>query len=140
MNGARPGTLGATRVCPHCKATVLESAAICPGCRHHLRFSSTGTPAEPASGYSALNVEGTIRHLRSADPCEYCIVVDVRDERGEPLARQVISVGLLQPGEARRLNLSVDLIPAKAAAPKAPSAPAVAPQAAAGPSGRSRTP
>jgi hypothetical protein len=140
MNGARPGTPGATRVCPHCKATVLESAAICPGCRHHLRFSGTGTPAEPASGYSALNVEGTIRHQRSADPCEYCIVVDVRNERGEPVARQVISVGLLQPGEARRLNLSVELIPAKSAAPRPVPAPVVAPPPAAAPTSRAQKP
>ena len=29
---------GATRTCPHCRATILESAIVCPGCRHHLRF------------------------------------------------------------------------------------------------------
>ncbi len=138
MNGARPGTPGATRVCPHCKATVLESAAICPGCRHHLRFSSTGTPAEPASGYSALCVEGTIRHQRAADPCEYCIVVEVRNEQGEPVTRQVIGVGVLQPGEARRLNLSVDLVPARTAAPT--PAPQPARSAAAAPAGFARKP
>ena len=31
-------TVGRTRVCPHCKATILESAAVCPQCKHHLRF------------------------------------------------------------------------------------------------------
>jgi hypothetical protein len=140
MNGARPGTPGATRACPHCRAIVLESAAICPGCRHHLRFSGAGSAAEIAPGYSALNVEGTIRHLRSADPCEYCVVVDVRNERGEPVTRQVINVGLLQPGESRRLNLSVDLVPAKAATPRVPSPQAAATAPAAGPAGLSRKP
>jgi hypothetical protein len=138
MNGARPGTPGATRVCPHCKATVLESASICPGCRHHLRFSSSGTPAESASGYSALCVDGTIRHQRAADPCEYCVVVEVRNEQGEPVTRQVISVGVLQPGEARRLNLSVDLIPSRSSAPKPAPQPALA--AAAAPAGFARKP
>jgi hypothetical protein len=140
MNAARPGTPGAARICPHCRATVLESAAICPVCRHHLRFSSTGAPAEAASGYSALNIEGTIRHLRSADACEYCIVVDVRDEHGEAVARQVINVGLLQPGEARRLSLSVDLVPAKAANARLPAQPAAATGAAAVPAGVARKP
>jgi hypothetical protein len=140
MNGGRPGTPGATRVCPHCKATVLESAAICPICRHHLRFSGTLTPAEPASGYSALNIEGTIRHLQPADACEFCIVVDVRNERGDAVARQVVSVGLLQPGESRRLNLSVDLIPAKAATTKLPPQPAAALGPAAIPAGVARKP
>ena len=38
MSAARPGTAGATRVCPHCKATILESASVCPACRGHLRY------------------------------------------------------------------------------------------------------
>jgi len=45
MSSMRSGTPGATRVCPHCKATVLETAAICPGCRHHLRFSTDAAQA-----------------------------------------------------------------------------------------------
>ena len=38
MSTARVGAPGATRSCPHCKATILESANVCPICRHHLRF------------------------------------------------------------------------------------------------------
>jgi len=39
MNVAsRPVAAGKTRTCPHCKATILESLSICPGCLHHLRF------------------------------------------------------------------------------------------------------
>jgi hypothetical protein len=131
MSAVRPGSPGATRVCPHCKATVLESAAVCPGCHHHLRFSGSGAP-NPDETYSALSVDGTISHQASGEPCEYCIVVDVRSERGEPLVRQVVGVGVLQPGDLRRVNVSIDMMPvrtsaaAKAAA-KAASAPAPAP-------------
>ena len=42
MAASRPSTLGASRVCPHCKATVLQSAAKCPSCQHHLRFNTVG--------------------------------------------------------------------------------------------------
>ena len=62
MSAARPGNLGATRVCPHCKATVLENSAVCPGCRHHLRFN-TGSSAHTVAeeGYCALDVDGNFR-------------------------------------------------------------------------------
>ncbi len=124
MNAARPGSPGATRSCPHCKATVLESAAICPGCRHHLRFSGAGTQVEAAAGYSALAIEGTVTHQRSNEPCEYSVVVEIRNDRGEPTVRHVIGVGVLQAGETRRVQLSVELTPARAALKPAIAAPA----------------
>ena len=49
MNAARPGTAGATRDCPHCKATILDSAAVCPACRGHLRFDSAAAAATAAA-------------------------------------------------------------------------------------------
>jgi hypothetical protein len=100
-------------MCPHCKATVLESAAVCPGCRHHLRFGGAGQTLEPGEGYCALSVDGTIAHTKSSEPCEYCVVLDVRDDRGEQLTRQVVGVGVLQSGERRRLNLSVEMLPVR---------------------------
>ncbi|HLK71873.1 MAG TPA: hypothetical protein VKT19_07945 [Steroidobacteraceae bacterium] len=109
MSTLRAGQPGATRLCPHCKATVLESASICPGCRHHLRFSGGLQLAEES--YTALSVDGTIAHRQSAHPCEYCIVLDISNERGEQVMRQVVGVGALQPGELRRLNLSVQMLP-----------------------------
>jgi RNA polymerase subunit RPABC4/transcription elongation factor Spt4 len=112
MSSVRPGNLGATRVCPHCKATVLENSAVCPGCRHHLRFN-TGTQVVTDDTYSALDVEGTIRHRVASDPCEYCVVLDVRNERGEQVVRQVVGVGVLQPGEARHLHVAVDMLPVR---------------------------
>jgi len=114
MSSLRSGTPGATRVCPHCKATVLETAAICPGCRHHLRFSSDAAPSE--EGYCALSVDGSIAHKVTTEPCEYFVVLDIRNERGEQLARQVVGVGVLQPGEVRRLNVSVGMRPVRAQA------------------------
>ena len=113
MSTVRSGSPGATRVCPHCKATVLESAAICPGCRHHLRFGGTAHPLEPGEGYCALSVDGTIAHTKANEPSEYCVVLDVRDDRGEQITRQVVGVGVLQGGEKRRLNVSVELMPVR---------------------------
>jgi len=114
MNSPRTGSPGATRVCPHCKATVLESAAVCPACRHHLRFSRNGMAPQAGEGYCALSVDGTIVHTPSTEPCEYCIVLDVRNDRGEQLTRQVVGVGVLRSGELRRLNVAVEMLPVRA--------------------------
>src|SRR5579863_8609432 len=127
MSLIRSGSPGATRVCPHCKATVLESAAVCPGCRHHLRFGGAGQVLDAGEGYCALSVDGTIAHTQASEPCEYCVVLDVKDDRGQQLTRQVVGVGVLQVGELRRLNVSVEMLPVRApVAAKAP-APAAAP-------------
>jgi len=113
MSVARAGTLGATRVCPHCKAVVLQSANICPGCQHHLRFNS-GSAEPQAESVSAMRIEGTIRHAASDESCEYCVVISITNERGEKIARQVVGVGALQPGENHKYSFSVDLMPARA--------------------------
>ncbi len=122
MNTLRAGQPGATRLCPHCKATVLESASICPGCRHHLRFSGGKQLAQES--FTALSVDGTIAHRQAAEPCEYCIVLDISNERGEQVMRQVVGVGALQPGELRRLNLSVQMLPLVTQAQRVATAPA----------------
>jgi hypothetical protein len=112
MSVARQGTLGATRICPHCRATVLQSASICPGCQHHLRFSSGN--AEPESkGISAMRIEGTIHHPVRDEQCEYCVVISITNERGEKVARHVVGVGALQPGERHKYTFSVDLMPTR---------------------------
>ena len=62
MNVAsRPSPTGKTRTCPHCKAVILESLSICPGCMHHLRFDSEAAKRQVAAT-SALKVEAIIRH------------------------------------------------------------------------------
>ncbi len=55
----RPGQAGATRACPHCKTTILDSATVCPSCRHYLRFDDKAQTVETTR---ALQVEGEIRH------------------------------------------------------------------------------
>ena len=112
MNATRPTTVGRTRVCPHCKATILDSAAVCPGCNHHLRFGKLA-PEYERTARSALRVEGTVRHPATAAPCEYSVVIEIRNERGEQVSRQVVGVGALQPQELRTFTFSVDLLSRK---------------------------
>ena len=112
MNGARPGTPGATRQCPHCRETVLESAITCPACRHYLRADAkTDAPAVPA--LTPLRIEGSIRHPGAGEPWEYTIVVTIRNERGEELAHKLIGVGALNPNEQRSFTLSVEAVAAR---------------------------
>lgn len=111
MSVARTGSVGATRICPHCKALVLQSANICPGCQHHLRFSSANAEPQPER-QPAMRIEGTIQHA-GGDECEYCVVVSITNEQGERIARQVVGVGALQPGERHNYSFSVDLIPVR---------------------------
>jgi hypothetical protein len=127
MSVARPSTVGATRICPHCKATVLQSANICPGCQHHLRFNTVN--AEPQTkALSAMRIEGSIHHAGAGEQCEYCVVVSITNSRGEKIARNVVGVGALQPGEKHQYSFSVELIPVRAP-PKVPPAAAKVPPA-----------
>ena len=104
---ARPAA-GKTRVCPHCKTTILESAGICPACQRYLRFDAD-KGQRPAADHSPLKVAGTIRHPEGADPWEYSVVFSVRNERGEEVTRQVVGVGALRPGEERSFSLTVEV-------------------------------
>lgn len=112
----RPGTAGATRSCPHCKATILESAVICPACKHYLRYDSAANPAKPHQ--VPLHVEGTIRHPANGDPWEYSIVLVIRDERGNEIGRQVVGVGAMHAGDERSFSLAVEVFEAKGAKPR----------------------
>lgn len=100
-------TPGKTRVCPHCKSIILDSASICPACRHHLRF---GQQAETraAKTYSAFHVEGTVQHgERTA--AEYSVVVTIRNGQGVEIKRHVIDVGAMKLDERRSFDLSVEV-------------------------------
>jgi hypothetical protein len=108
MSTTRAGAPGTTRSCPHCKATILESANVCPICRHHLRFDQRMTEnAHPS--FSVLRVEGTIRHPQVGEAWEYSMMLTIRNDRGEEIAREQIGVGALQPAEQRTFTLSVDV-------------------------------
>jgi hypothetical protein len=44
------------------------------------------------------------------------VVISITNERGEKIARQVVGVGALQPGEKHKYSFSVDLMPVRSAA------------------------
>ena len=113
MTTAHPGTAGATRTCPHCRETILESAGVCPACRHKLRFSEpTSASAAPAS--VPLRVEGSFRNPADSGAWEYSMVLTIRNERGEELAPKLVGVGAMLPDEQRTFTLSVEMNPASA--------------------------
>jgi hypothetical protein len=116
MSSARPGAPGATRACPHCRETILESAAVCPACRHYLRFVA-GSDAVPAPALTPLRIEGSIRHPAEGEPWEYTVVVSIRNDRGEEIAHKLIGVGALNPDEQRSFTLSVEALPARTRGP-----------------------
>jgi RNA polymerase subunit RPABC4/transcription elongation factor Spt4 len=105
----RAGSSGKTRSCPHCRATILESAAVCPACQHHLRFEARGRTAPQPAGQVALKVSGQISRGTTAGSGEYSVVVVIRDARGTEIARKVIGVGGLAPGEERSVDLTVEI-------------------------------
>lgn len=112
MSTVRPGSPGATRACPHCKETILESATACPSCRHHIRFDAEQVASEEPA-LSPLKIEGSIRQPAGADAWEYSVVVTIRDDRGQEIARKLIGVGAMLPNEQRTFTLAVEVVPAK---------------------------
>ena len=116
MSNVRPGTPGATRECPHCRETILESAGVCPACRHYLRFdaSADASEAPEAPALTPLRIEGSIRHPADGEPWEYTVVVSIRNNRGDEIARKLIGVGAMNPNEQRTFTLSVEAVWAKA--------------------------
>jgi len=126
---SRPVATGKTRTCPHCKAAILESLSVCPGCLHHLRFDQDAARRQVAAT-SALRVEAIIRHPPLEEAWEYFVVISVRNDKGEEVSRQVVNVGALQAAEKRTFSLSVEVLPPQAPPePRSaePQAPAVKP-------------
>ncbi len=116
-------TAGKTRTCPHCRATILDSATVCPSCHHHLRFDAAGAGQRVLPAAVPLRVEGTLRHPANGGAWEYSVVLAIRNDRGEEIARQVVGVGGLQPGDARTFSLAVEVFkPAEIREPKAQAA------------------
>lgn len=113
MSSARPGSAGATRACPHCRETILESAARCPSCRHYLRYDDR-SDAAVTPAITPLRIEGSIRHPEDGDPWEYTVVVTVQNDRGEEIARKLVGVGAMDANEQCTVTLSVEAV----AAPK----------------------
>lgn len=107
----RRAAVGKTRTCPHCRATILESASVCPACLHHLRFENRRGGAEQPQAASrvALKVSGQFARDTATGPGEYHVVVVIRDAGGSEIARKVVGVGGLAPGEERKVDLTVEM-------------------------------
>lgn len=108
MSTVRDVVPGTTRTCPHCRATILESAVRCPACNHHLRFDPTAA-ARALPSFTPLRVEGTIRHPAAGESWEYSVVLSIRNDKGEEITRQVVGVGAMQPDDARTFQLVVEV-------------------------------
>lgn len=116
MSSVRPGMPGATRACPHCRETILESAGVCPACRHYLRFDA-GAEGAAAPAIEPLRIEGGIRHPADGEPWEYTVVVTVRNDRGEEIAHKLIGVGALNANEQCTFALTVEAVAARGKRP-----------------------
>lgn len=105
----RSVAVGKTRSCPHCRATILESAGVCPACKHHLRFERRSSAQPEPASQVALKVSGQFSRRTTDGPGEYSVVVVIRDARGNEIARKVIGVGALAPGDERAVDLTVEI-------------------------------
>jgi hypothetical protein len=108
VSTARTGTAGTTRICPHCKTTILESSSVCPACQHHLRFDPAAAQRAQQTT-SALRVEGTVRHPSDGEAWEYSMVLSIRNDRGEEIDRKLVGVGAMRAGEQRTFALTVEI-------------------------------
>ena len=117
MSVTSQGVAGKSRICPHCKATILQSASICPVCEHSLRFDPHGGKTALPS-FSPLRVEGTIRHPAVGEAWEYSVLLSIVNDRGEEVSRQVVGVGALSPNEERKFRLAVEVFTPRAPKPR----------------------
>lgn len=108
MSAGRDAAPGATRTCPHCRATILDSAVRCPQCQHHLRFDA-GAAARGLRTFSPLQVEALLGPAPSGEAWEYSIVCVIRNPRGEEVGRQIMGVGAVHAGDERTVSLSVEV-------------------------------
>ena len=106
---ASVSAIGKTRVCPHCKTTILESETICPACRHHLHFNVSHSTVRTCPSFNAFSIEGTVTHPSNEPRWEYSLMIVVRNEKGQEVQREVVSVGGLSPGEGRSVTLNMEV-------------------------------
>jgi hypothetical protein len=101
---------GEAWTCPHCREVILRSAATCPACQRHLRFGAVGNTRPPRASVCPLSVDGKIRHPGNGTDWEYSVLVEIHDERDKIVARRVVGVGALRPGESRKFTLRVEVL------------------------------
>lgn len=109
ISSSRASVAGESRICPHCKETILKSSVACPVCQHVLRFAAVG--AEPRSNPTTCPflVEGAIDHPGDGEPAEYSILLEVHDETGKLISRKAIGVGVFHQPEKRIFSLRVEV-------------------------------
>jgi len=83
---------GASRTCPHCKATILQSTFSYPICRHLLKFNSPAFQPPLQATICPLLVEGTLAHHEAEESLEYQILMQIRDDAGKLVSRECASV------------------------------------------------
>ncbi len=106
---------------------ILQNASSCPACKKHLKFEP-GAAAVPAPSFSALSLEGAVKHPNVGQAWEYSVLVSIKNEKGEEVARQVVNVGALQPGEQRSFTFAVDVfVPSDSRVPSPVTAGAAVP-------------
>jgi len=103
---------GESRSCPHCKATILKSAASCPMCRHNFRFASFGAEPRVKTTSCPLWVEGTLKNSGDGGALEYFLSMEVRDEAGKVISRQSVGVGAIPQAAMRIFSLRIETAPA----------------------------
>jgi hypothetical protein len=108
MTGVGHAPPGKERICPHCRATILQSASICPVCEHSLRFDPHVAKARVPS-FSPLRVEGSVTHPKGGDAWEYSVILSVRNDKGEEISRESVAVGALHADERRTFVLTVEV-------------------------------
>ena len=79
----------------------------CPSCKKHLRFAPGAEAVLPVA--SPLRVEGSIRRPDTGEAWEYAVIVTISNDRGEEIARHLVNVGALQPGELRTFTCAVEM-------------------------------
>jgi hypothetical protein len=75
-----------------------------------------------------LRVEGTIHHPPGETAWEYSVLVQVQDAQGAVVARHVVGVGAIQPGDTRTFMLQVEMRGPEDSAHAAPAARASVPE------------
>jgi hypothetical protein len=94
-----------------------------------LRFDPASAPVELAQSSTPLRIEGVLRQPADVGPAEYSVIVSIRNERGEEIARKLIGVGAMNPDEKRTVTLTVEVAPAKAPVKAVPRATPMPPPA-----------
>jgi hypothetical protein len=78
------------------------------------------SPAAPGP-ISPLRVDATVPHPGDGTVWEYSVLVEIRDEKGAVLARRVVGVGAIDPGESRGVTVRIDMHSPGQSAPATPS-------------------